>query len=109
MNVLILGGDPDNFISTEGITDKLIRVVQSDSAQIYIGPASGPVWNAADAFTFEAGLDNPRPMEDADGPFVLVLVIPPLTDETLKIVHAAMKNGTNMLYLYESSDFEPPN
>ncbi len=48
-------------------------------------------------------------MEDADGPFVLVLVIPPLTDEGMMIVEAAMKNGTNMLYLYESADSDPAN
>ena len=107
--MLILGGDPDRFVSTDSIVEELEVVVRSRIAQIFVGPASEAVWDAVDAFTSERCLPNPRPMEDADGPFVLVLVIPPLTDECMMIVDAAMKNGTNMLYLYESADSDLAN
>ena len=109
VNTLILGGDPDHFVSTESIVDELDCVIRSDAAKIYMGPASETVWGAVDAFATQQSLPSPRPMDDAAGPFELVLVFPPLTHEGMKVVEATMKNGTNTLYLYESSDFEPAN
>ncbi len=109
MKVLILGGDPEDFVSEQGILDKVRVVCGKGNPQIYVGPAEKKVWDAIETFTSETNLNRPRPMEEAAQPYHLLLVVPPLTDENAKIVHAAMKHGTNMLYLYESSDFDPVN